>query len=1132
MSFILPLLKSKLAALGAVLVIALLIVLWGPRVAGYRYRWWCYGFAALLVIGFLVYLLIKKLRARKNARMLEKFLNQQADDQLLSARPDVQDELAAIKEKLNRAIGILKKSRVARGHRGAEVLYVLPWYMIIGPSASGKSTAIRNSGLHFPPVDPDSEDPGKVKGLGGTRNCDWWFCNEGIILDTAGRYTLSPNVQEDREEWANFLKMLQKARPRAPINGLILAVSADDLLHQDAEGLEAHARAMRSRIDELIVKLEVLFPIYIVFTKCDLIAGFVEFFGDFTKGEREQVWGFTRKYEPSRRPLREEFEQEFRLLAGVLERRRARQLAGEMRPAQKRGTYLFSVEFAAAGQKLAAFVEALFQPNPYQQNPLVRGFYFSSGTQEGTPIAQVMEAMQRDFGLVSDFMAQFEPVKETKAYFIKDLFQEVILPDEAKVYPTTKSARRRRSLRVAALIGHVILTGLFLLVLGTSYVNNRLGNASLAEVIDATAKATASRYTVSTSLLDSLDVLRERLERAEPPPLSRRWGLYSGDVVVRAGQEMYFRRYHDLLLEPTARELSAKLLTGLAAAPSDSIIDAYGNTFTAWRMLTMPYGSVPKSTGTLKEQVNSAWRSRLLPDSITQFAQLTENQAGYYWRHRPDSTMPGLRATFEQRVYDFAMGQLQSHLSVFSLYRSMINDINGELGEYSYLDAAPGTVRLVGGSIGRAFTRDGWEKQALPRIKGMPQVINDDPLMKIAFSNHSPDDIQRQLTDMYVTEFITRWRGFIASGAIVPFHDLDDAKDALSEFAQDGSPILSIISKTYDQSQLKGLDDKPAAKIEEQFKPLGRFLGFKLAQGDPVGKKTYLELFGTTPDKVKDIKDKLAGGARCATALQSFASDMETPDSKIHRLLSGSDLARVAVELLVKPIRTAKDAAFGGACGCLDQQWRSQVLDQYNSQLSTLYPFSRSSESDAPTPNVESFFNMFAAFVKNEIDPARTLGLSVSGSFVSAAANATQIQQILARGTSKLRFTLSASAEGMADLKSIQFRYSSDGSFDYYMGSPQSRDYKWPQAGNGDSELRVTSRHDGVYYPPLTGKGEWGVFRLIDAAEKEGNSMLAWTFQDRDGRKQKVMLRLGGSDATFILAGHFTQFQCPQSVCR
>jgi type VI secretion system protein ImpL len=1130
MNLILPLLKSKLAALGAVLVVAVIIILWGPRIVGYRNRWWCYGIAALLVIGFLLYLLIKKLRARKNARMLEKFLNQQADDQLLSSRPDVQDELAAIKEKLTRAIGILKKSRMARGRRGAEALYVLPWYMIIGPSASGKSTAIRNSGLHFPPVDPDSEDPGKVKGLGGTRNCDWWFTNEGIVLDTAGRYTLSPNVQEDREEWSNFLKMLQKARPRAPINGLILAVSADELLHQDADGIEAHARAMRSRIDELIVKLQVLFPIYVVFTKCDLIAGFVEFFGDFTKGEREQVWGFTRKYEPSRRPIREEFEQEFSQLAGVLERRRSRQLAGEMRPAQKRGTYLFSVEFAAAGQKLAAFVEALFQPNPYQQNPLVRGFYFTSGTQEGTPIAQVMEAMQRDFGLVSDFMAQFEPVKETKAYFIKDLFQEVILPDEAKVYPTSKSARRRRTLRLVALIGQVVLAGLLALALGTSYVNNCNHNASLARAVKQVADVTAGKYTPSVGLLMSLDELRERLEQAESGvPLSLRWGLYSGAAVVRAGKEIYFRRYHDILLEPTARGLGGKLREPLGQA-AESEVDAYNGKFTAYRMLTMPYGLVPKSGGTLREEVVSFWSPLVHPDSVSLFTQLAEAQVGYYWKHRPDTTILPLRAQFDQSVYNYAKEQLRSRWNLPLVYRDLISDINGELGEYSYADAAPGTVLLNGGSIGRAFTREGWEKKIAPRIEGMPEEIAADPEKKIAFSEYSPDDIRRQLTDMYVTDFIARWRTFIASGSILPFRNLDDAKEALAELSQDGSAILSVLNKVYDQCNLKDLDDKPAARIEEQFRPLARFLGHKLAQGDQPGKKTYLELFGTTPDKVAAVKDKLEGGARCADALRAFATDLDAPESKTRLLLRGTDLAKAAADLLVKPLRAAKDAAFGGACSCLDRQWQAQVLEVYNTSLATQYPFSRTSDADAPTPNVQSFFGTFAGFVKNEIEPAQQLGLPVSGAFQSAKAIAGPIQQILARGATQLRFSLTASAEGMTSLSSIRLEYSTDPAFEYMMGSPQTREYRWPQSQRGDARLAITSNQDGLYFQPLSGNGEWGIFRLIDQAEKAGN-VLTWNFQTPDGRRQKAILRLGGSDASFILSGHFTRFQCPQSVC-
>ncbi len=1131
-SAILPLLKSKLAALGAVLVIALILVLWGPRVVGYRHRWWCYIAAAVLVIGFLLYLLIKKMRARKNARMLEKFLNQQADDQLLSARPDVQDELAAIKEKLNRALQILKKSRIARGRRGAEALYILPWYMIIGPSASGKSTAIRNSGLHFPPVDPDSEDPGKVKGMGGTRNCDWWFTNEGIILDTAGRYTLSPNVQEDREEWSNFLKMLRKVRPRAPINGLILALSVDELLHHDAEGLEGHARAMRSRIDELIVKLEVLFPIYVVFTKCDLISGFVEFFGDFSRGERDQVWGFTRKYEPARHPLKEEFAREFALLVTALERRRTHQLAADIRPVQKQGTFVFPVEFAAAGQKLTAFIETLFQPNPYQQNPLVRGFYFTSGTQEGTPIAQVMEAMQKDFGLMANSLADGESSRETKAYFIRDFFQEVVLPDEAKVLPTSQAARRRSLMRAVAMAGQALVTAAVIFALGTSYVNNGSHNDSLERMTRRVVQAASSKYAKPNELLDTLEFLRERIDQSESSvPLSRRWGLYSGDIVIRAALEAYFKRYHELLLDPSARELASQLRVPVQQT-NDSVVDAYVDKFTAYRMLTMPYSAVPKSVPTLKDAIVALWRPRLSPDSLTQFAQLTDTQIRFYWRHRPDTTIQWLRVKPDEALIAYVQGQLKNVWTVGRLYRQTISEINGELGEFTYLDAATGTARLEGGSIGRAFMRDGWEKHVAPRIKKIWNDIQADPQLKIAFASFTEEEIRRQLTEMYVSDFVAQWRRFITSGTVVPFRGLEDAKAALDELSQKNTPMLTVLIKVYEQSEITDPDDKPFQKIDEQFRPLGRFLGYHLDAGDKASKETYLELFSTIPDKVNGIKDKLAGEARCAQALRSFFGDLDSPESKTRRLLQGSDLARVAVDFLVKPLQAAKGAAYGDACNCLDHQWQAQVLGQFNTQLATLYPFTRSSESEAPVASVESFFNnTMKNFIDQEVDPAIQLGLPVSGAFQAGINAAKSIQPILARGASKLRFSLTASAEGMTGVRNMEFRYSSDQVFNYGMGGSQTRDYKWPQAGNGDCELRVFANQVGAYCQPLSFQGEWGVFRLFDAATERTGGRMAWDFPASDGRTLRARLALSGGDAAFILDGHFTRFQCPPSVC-
>ncbi len=1129
-SLLLPILKSKLAALGAVLVIALVLVLWGPRVVGYKYRWWCYGLAILIVVGFLLYLLIKKLRAKKNARMLEKFLNQQADDQLLSSRPDVQDELAAIKEKMNRAVGILKKSRIARGRRGAEALYVLPWYMIIGPSASGKSTAIRNSGLHFPPVDPDSEDPGKVKGLGGTRNCDWWFTNEGIILDTAGRYTLSPNVQEDREEWSNFLKMLQKARPRAPINGLILAVSMADLLHQDADGIEAHARAMRSRIDELIVKLQVLYPIYVVFTKCDLVAGFVEFFGDFTKADREQIWGWTRKYEPARRPMREEFEQEFALLSGVLENRRSRQLAGEMRPAQKRGTYLFSVEFAAAGRKLATFVEALFQPNPYQQNPLVRGFYFTSGTQEGTPIAQVMESMQKDFGLVSDFMAQFEPPKETKAYFIKDLFQEIILPDEAKVYPTTKAARRRRAFRIAAMAAQAVVSGLLILAMGTSYVNNCSHNAELAATIKRVADATSSQASPSVSALNTLDELRDELARAGASiPLRLRWGLYSGDVVVRKGLEVYFQRYHDILLEPVAQRLADKLMLPLDRAASNTDVINYYTTFTAYQMLTVPYDSASQATGTLRDQVDSIFQSSMDQESFRQFAQLNEKQLPFYWKYRPDATIRWLRASGSQRVLSFATSQMNSHWTMDLIYNVMISDISSKESEFTYSEAVPASIRLSGKvRVPRAFMAETWQKDVQPAIERMPEVLRADPMKKPAFSMFTDEQIQQRLTQKYVTEFIAVWRQFIQSGMISTFRDLDDANDGLKEFTGDNSPALTVLNKVYEQGNLKDLDKESAKKVEQQFTPLGRFFGLIQASGDPP-KKTYNELLGQVAGKLKEVQKKLEGGAHCGDALRDFGRDMREISGNVEKLLNQSDLAQDAAKLLCQPISGAQSAAFLGGCGCLDQAWKARVYDFYNTNLSGMYPFTQTDDGGVDRANMESFFDKFSDFVTSELGGAG--GVSVPGGFQDQIEKAQQIQRVLKKGREKLRFSMVADARSMAGIKVLRFKYAGFPDLEYVSGTPYPVEYVWPQVGDARTELSIESTTNGVFFQPLQYSGDWGLFHLIDQAERSGSNLI-WTFKARTGQTQKVVLTVTGEGADFILNHRFSQFQCPQSVCR
>ncbi|MGH9806334.1 MAG: type VI secretion system membrane subunit TssM, partial [Terriglobia bacterium] len=304
----------------------------------------------------------------------------------------VNDE-PVLKERMKDALATLK---TASGGKSG-YLYDLPWYVIIGPPGSGKTTALVNSGLKFPLS--QGSTPSAVAGIGGTRFCDWWFTEEAVLIDTAGRYTTQDSdAKSDKQSWFSFLDLLKKNRPRQPINGVIVAISVEDLLTLPPAEITAHANAIRARLLDLHQRLKVDFPVYALFTKTDLVAGFTEYFSYLNEAGRRQVWGTTFQTANKKQNLVGEVPNQFDQLLEWLSEDAIDRLQEEPSPNYRVSLFGFPTQMARLKPAVFSFLNQIFEPTRYHVNATLRGFYFTSGTQQGTPIDQLIGSLARSFG--------------------------------------------------------------------------------------------------------------------------------------------------------------------------------------------------------------------------------------------------------------------------------------------------------------------------------------------------------------------------------------------------------------------------------------------------------------------------------------------------------------------------------------------------------------------------------------------------------------------------------------------------------------------------------------------------------------------------------------------------------------
>src|SRR6266511_1513364 len=305
--FIVPKWKNTLksqAGLAASLLLAIIAVIataalafamiWWERSGRPVGEWFWWTFLLILMAGIVAMALgsFAALRAFLPRLREQRFLSRLRSEGAKAPEEGGGEEERQLREKMLEAIRTLQKSPDLR-KKGGLPLYTVPWYLLIGPSRSGKTTLLRSVANSFAPFarPPSSADA-------PTQNCDWWFFNTAIILDTASSYAFPAKGEPDSTQWYRFLQLLRSYRELQPINGLIIAVAADMLASKRQEELRVEATELRKRIDEAIRVLGIDFPIYLLITRCDLIDGFTEFFACLPEPTARQVLGYVNETRP------------------------------------------------------------------------------------------------------------------------------------------------------------------------------------------------------------------------------------------------------------------------------------------------------------------------------------------------------------------------------------------------------------------------------------------------------------------------------------------------------------------------------------------------------------------------------------------------------------------------------------------------------------------------------------------------------------------------------------------------------------------------------------------------------------------------------------------------------------------
>jgi type VI secretion system protein ImpL len=878
----------------------------------------------------------------------------------------------ALGARMREAVAQLKSE--AGGRR--DYLYARPWYMIIGPPGTGKTTALVNSGLRFP------WSNAAVKGSASTRDLDFWFADEAVLVDTAGRYvTRDCDATVDAAGWEGFLRLLRRTRPLQPINGVIVALGTEVLMQADRGQLDAHIAAIRRRLSELAQILQVTVPVYLLLPKADLLAGFAEYFGDLTAEGRRAVLGAT--LDPKEPFDTAEVVAAFDAVADALWARSPKRLQEETDPRRRGMILAFPAQFAALRARLAYVVEGILG-SERDTRPMLRGFYFASGTQVGTPFDRVLSAMAE----VYDAPQPAPRPGQGRAYFLNRLLTEVIIPEAGMVQVAAGSRRRRRAALAAAMAGLGLVSLVMIGLWGSSFARNKgLQNDLLRGAQAASEQGRAAGIDLvevrasDPDLEQALPLLNQL--RALPhgydaqlhgtPPWTMRLGLY------QSGHADTARLTY---LQALQRVLLPRILLRAEAAMREQAGQP-AQLYAPLKAYLMLGGSGPLDRQAVRAWVVEDWRSASLAgadraDVRAQLARhldamLADPDLGRVWQGRRAPLDGRLIASTRVALQslplaDYAYALLRQRAAATGQpdWRAEAVLASGDAQAFRNGDA------VLGATIPWFYTRDGYVRAYRPGLRDVQGELDRDLWVL------GPDAAKRSIRDQipamrnavatsYARDYVAAWDGLLA---LPQPADYFRQPAALGAITRTPSPLKVLLLETVRNTRLGSRGAPPPGgqtdagrEIEAHFQNIAAFAGKDGGGEAPVDALLKAVRQAAVANSATHVPGAgLSGGAvqgQLATALGELSTASVVAPPQLKGFVEGAT-------------RSGTGAATRTARQALEQDYAATIRPGCVQATDGRYPFVAATALDASPADLQRVYGangQLDSFVRERLTP-------------------------------------------------------------------------------------------------------------------------------------------------------------------